>query len=570
MRNLPLVFACACLATGLAFAQPTPAPTPDEIFVNGKVMTVDAGFSITEAFAVRGDRFLAVGSNATIKALAGPRTRVTDLAGHAVMPGFVDNHTHLLSAALDRYRGLEMVAVPSLAEMLKRLAQAAAKAKPGDTIVTTGGWNEKDFPEKRAPTRQDLDQVSDSHPIVVFKGRGAAYLNSAALKMAGITRETGTIAGDLPAKDASGEPTGVLAGPAITNAVTQKIVPPPSVPELAEMLRKGQGQLNAWGFTGIREVELPPHAMRAYQQLLHEGTLTLRVEMGLSVTAFQWNEMEQLLKPWGVGTGFGDYRLRLDSVGEFGMDQTGNTFYREPYADRPNERGRMRITADQLRQAMIIVNRYGWRPAVHVMGDATLDAVLDAYEAANAERPIRGRRWIVEHIPNVHPDQMARMEKLGVLVSAQIQPFARGQEETIRRLGRERADAQVPMRELLDHRLIVSTGSDWNGAGENNPFNNIYFYVTRKTRTGEVSGASQKISREEALRVSTINNAYMTFDENEKGSIEPGKAADFLVLSHDIMTVPEDQIPSITPLATYVGGRKVFSGKEAGTSDSLH
>ena len=222
----------------------------------------------------------------------------------------------------------------------------------------------------------------------------------------------------------------------------------------------------------------------------------------------------------------------------------------------------MRITPEQLRRAMLSINRYGWRPAIHITGDRTLDHVLDAYEAADAESSIRDKRWIVEHIPFVQPDQMERMARLGVLVSAQFQPY--GDLEGMERvLCERRADRAVPMRELLDHKVLVSGGSDWPAA-TNNPFVYIYFYVTRKTAQGSVAGAAQKISREEALRVATVNNAYMTFEEDVKGSIAPGKLADFLILSQDVMTVPEEQIPSTKPLATYVGGRKVFASKDGG------
>ena len=554
---------CVFLGAVAAFGQQAPG-APDEIFYNGKVITVDSSFRIQEAFAIQGDRFVAVGATASVKALAGPKTRLVDLRGHAVIPGLMDNHTHQFNAAMDEFRGVNMIGAPSLAEMLNRLRQAVAKAKPGETVVTTGGWSERGFPEKRGPTRQELDQVSTDHPIVVFRSRGAAYLNGAALKAAGVTRETRTVAGNPLQKDASGEPTGYFNSPASVDAVTRNIVPLPAEPELKEMLRKIQDRLHGWGFTSTREVELRPEVMRAYQDLLQDRKLTMRIAMGLDVTATEADEMEHILKPWGLRTGFGNARLRLDSIGEFGMDVTGNAYLREPYADRPETRGAMRIPPEQLRQAMLTINRYGWRPAIHIMGDATLDAVLDAYEAANAESPLRDKRWIVEHIPLVHPDQMERMARLGVLVSAQIQPY-NGAEAMVRNFGKERAEHAVPMRELLDHHLIVSTGSDWGGGEEeDNPFVNMYFYVTRKTRNGTVLGASQKISREEALRVATVNNAYMNFEESQKGSIESGKLADFLVLSQDLLTIPEEQIRSVRPLATYVGGRKVFSSNDSG------
>ncbi|MCA1559726.1 MAG: amidohydrolase family protein [Acidobacteria bacterium] len=186
---------------------------------------------------------------------------------------------------------------------------------------------------------------------------------------------------------------------------------------------------------------------------------------------------------------------------------------------------------------------------------------MDAYEAADRERSIRGRRWIVEHIPLVLPDQMERMKRLGVVVSAQFQPYA-GAASMVRRWGKERTERALPMRELLDHGLIVSGGSDWPGA-PNNPFVNIYYYVTRTTRDMGPIGVKQRISRQEALRVETLNNAYLTFEEEIKGSIEPRKLADFVILSDDVLTIPEEKILTIHPLATYVGGREVYA-KAAG------
>ncbi len=566
MRTVLAILVCSYLTAGTALAQQAlaqvSAKEPNDIFYNGKIITVDSAFHIQEAFAVQGDRFFAIGNSADLKALAGPKTRLIDLRGHAVIPGLMDNHSHLYNAALGEYRGLNLVGVPSLAEMLNRLRRAVADAKAGEVVVTTAGWNENSFPEKRAPTRQDLDEVSSDYSIVVVRGRGGVYLNTAALKAAGITRDVNLIAGVPVLKDASGEPTGVFNNPPSANGVLAKLVPLPPVSELAEMLRKVQERMHSWGFTSLREVELPPEAMRAYQSLWREGKLTMRINMGLGVNSAAADEMERILSPWGVSTGFGNHWLRLDSVGEFGIDLGATAYLREPYANRPGK-GAMRITPEQLRQAMITINRYGWRPALHISGDAALDAVLDAFEAANAASSIRDKRWVVEHIPLVHPEQMERMARLGVVVSAQIQPYG-GIEGMIRDYGKERTDRVVPMRELLDHHLIVSTGSDWAGDGQDNPFEKIYFYVTRKARNGTLAGPSQKISREEALRVSTVNNAYMTFEEDAKGSIEQGKLADFLILSDDILTVPEQQILSVRPLATYVGGHKVFSSKDGG------
>ena len=223
-------------------------------------------------------------------------------------------------------------------------------------------------------------------------------------------------------------------------------------------------------------------------------------------------------------------------------------------------------------ESVVLLNRYGWRPAPHLCDRGcgrpgeyeSLDLALDAYEAADKERSIRDKRWVLEHIPTVQPNQMDRMARLGVVVSAQFQPFkwrTAEYDRMVRTMGKpELAERQVPMRELLDHHVIVGTGSDSHNLGQSdNPFVPIYFYVTRKTEDGRQLDPKQKITRQEALRVSTINNAYLTFEENVKGSIEAGKLADFVILSEDITSVPEDKILSIHPVGTYVGGRQVFS-----------
>lgn len=295
--------------------------------------------------------------------------------------------------------------------------------------------------------------------------------------------------------------------------------------------------------------------MRAYFELWRDHALTLRTSVGLEVNAGEEERLERMLGAWGLGPGFGDEWLRLDGIAEYNPGE----LLRQPYIDRGGGKdvGELRLPAERFKAAILTINRLGWRPAIHITGDRTLDVVLDAYEAADRERSIRDRRWIVEHIPLVHPDQMQRMKRLGVVVSAQFQTYA-GADEMLTRLGPERTERAVPMRELLDQGLVVSGGSDWPGA-PNNPFVNIYYYVTRQTRDAGTVGLRQRISRLEALRVMTLNNAYLTFEEKTKGSIEAGKLADFVVLSDDLLTVPEERILAIKPLATYVGARQVYS-----------
>jgi len=562
MRFLLVVILWFSVAASSLFGQQESALVPDQIFYNGKIVTVDSANSIQEAFAVKGERFLAVGRNAEMRALGGPRTRLVDLRGHTVIPGLMDNHIHPFRYISTILRGVDMTGVKSLAEMSNRIRQAAATAKPGQTIYATGRWSENDLAEKRPPTRQELDRLVPDRPVVVLQALANAYLNTAALKAARITRETKSLRGEptsIP-KDANGEPTGVIVGRGPIILVVPRVVP---MEDLRELTLKVQHDLNALGFTSIREPDLPLEIMRLYYTLWREGKLTLRVSMGQDVGPGEADDIEEILGPVGVGAGFGDHWLRVDSLGEFSVD--GGERDQITSTVRTPEGQTVSLTAnigaEQFRHAVMAMNRYGWRPAPHVNGDKPLDLVLDGYEAADREKSIRDQRWIIEHSSMIRTDQMDRFARLGVLVSAQFQPY-RGSENLIRTWGRERAERAVPMREMLDHGLIVSAGSDWPGS-TNNPFVPFYFYVTRKTENGTLIGAAQKISREEALRVSTINNAYMTYDEKIKGSIGPEKLADFVILSQDILTVPEEQIRSLQPLATYVGGQKVFS-KEGG------
>lgn len=551
-----ILLAMLALLTASANAQRIISVEPDAIYYNGKVVTVDAGDNILEAFAIRGDRFVAVGTNAEVKSLAGPMTRYINLEGHTVIPGLMDNHNHQYHVALLSLRGLEMQGTGSLEEMLSRLRQAAAAARQGETLYTTMNWDADNYPEGRGPTRRELDAIATDRPIVVIADRGRLHVNSAALDALGLSRGSRPPPLITLGRNDTGELNGLISGqPAAVMQLSAGVVPQPTLDEKKGLIKEMQSRQNAMGLTGIRDLQLYPDVMLAYFDLWREGALTLRVSMGLELNAGEEDRLAQMLSTWGVGSGFGDVWLRLDGIAEYNPGH----MMREPYTDT-GEIGESRLPEADFTEAIRLMNRHGWRPSIHVVGDRSLDLVLDAYEAADRERIIREKRWVVEHILLVHPGQMDRIKRLGVVVSAQYQPYTRAT-SMLREWGRERLDAALPMRDLLDRGIIVSGGSDWPGF-PNNPFLNIYYYVTRDTLQQGVIGADQKISRMEALRVLSLNNAFLTFDEDQKGSIEPGKLADFLVLSEDILTVPAERIREIRPLATYTGARKVYSRHE--------
>ena len=540
MRAIAIAF-CWVLATSLAAAQGATTVAPDAIFYNGKIVTVDGTFSIRQAFAVRGDSYVAVGTNAAVRALAGRNTRLVDLQGATVVPGLSDNHDHLYNSG--RYlRGIDLVGATSTADVVQRLRAGMGRFKAGETVYGSMGW--------RAPlARADLDQISTTVPIVALRGRrGEAVMNTAALAKAGITTATKDFMGAALARDANGELTGVT--PAFPQGLylVDRVVPVPTAAEEEQLLVAGQQQRLAMGITSIRELSDWPPAFRAFQRLRQAGKLQLRVAIGLEDPDAQ--HPGQFLSQQAMNSDFGDKWLRVHTQGE------------EPWPPAA-------LTAAQYTEFAREMNRLGWRPSPHVGNNETLDIVLDAWEAADRDQSIKSRRWVIEHAPNATPAEIRRMAALGVIVSTNMVGYANDYPAAVKTLGQQEADRQTPVREFIDAKVMVLNGSDYNGpnpdtATSNNPWIPLYYYVTRKSKDGKsVVGAHERISREEALRIATINNAYATFEEDVKGSIEAGKLADFLVLSADFMTVPEEQILTMRPLATYVGGKKVFGAADA-------
>ncbi len=441
MRCRFLLLAGWLAVANIAFGQAS--NTPDTIYYNGKVVTVDSKFSVEQAFAVKDGEFIAVGTTAKIRTQAGKSTRQVDLKGATVIPGLSDNHDHLWAANKYLRHGVDMIGVTSLAEMQARLRAAVAKAKPGEVVFTTTGWA-----LRSAPTRVDLDAVSADVPIVVvgFR-RGNGALNSAALKLAGITKENPTFEGAKLRTDEAGEPNG--STPSYPQAVLliDKLLPPWTPAAEAETIAQGMRERNALGITSIRELAVWPETVRAYFRLWQQDKLTLRVAVGIEFPD-QANTAKNLAL-WGVAVPFGDHWMRMDSLGE--EPWTPGSMAVGPWTD-----------------LALAINRLGWRPAPHVNfdpargtgPDEATNNTLDAYEAADRESSIKGKRWYVEHVPFATPAQIDRMAKLGLIVSIQDAGYNQGFPV---QLPKERFEHQNPVREFLDRKLVVIGGSDYGG-----------------------------------------------------------------------------------------------------------
>jgi len=553
-----LILGMACQAALLA----QPGLVADAILVNGKIVTADRQFSMAQAVAIRDGKFLAVGSNAQIEALSGPNTVRTDLGGHTVLPGLMDTHAHI-AAAGNAEVTVALGGVTTVAQALEQIRTWVAKSKPGEWIVGSGWHPPSQLKERRYLTRREIDSVAPENPVYLPTVGHFAMANSKALALAGITKSTPNPPGGVIDREASGEPDGILEESAI-GLLTAKI-PAATAAQRAERLKVAMRVFNSYGITSAVDGGSGPAEFRVYQDLWSKHEMTLRTSMMYmpgSAATTSLDDWEKTFRTLGISSGFGDEWLRFAGIGELGVDggmTLKTAFLREPYPDEPNNRGFETIPGEKLNQLVAICNRYGWRVGLHAVGDAAIDRVLDAYEYANREIPIAGKRFVIIHGSLIREDQLKRAAKLGVRVDMQ-NVFMWDKAETVARfIGKERANRAVPTRLIIDTLGIenVGAGTDFS-VNTLNPFINLSIMITRKDPKGTAYGKDQAITREEAVRLYTSSAAGYNFEESIKGSIEAGKLADLVVLSDDLLTVPEEKIKDIQAITTMVGGKVVY------------
>jgi predicted amidohydrolase YtcJ len=536
---------------------------PEIILCNGKIVTADRDFSMAEAVAIRGGRFLSVGSTSEICALAGPRTEIVDLGGRTVLPGLIDTHAHVEEAGLLKST-VSFDGVHSAAEAMARIADQAARTPAGQWI-RGGIWHPlSQLAEKRFLTLEELDRAAPDHPLYLPVSH-FTMANSRALALASITRETADPAGGTIHRDpATGEPNGVLEERA--EDLLTRILPDWTDEERVAQMKEAMAYFNSHGLTSAISAAVGPATLRAHHEVRRRGAATLRISAmyaptgGLNPT-MSIDEWEAFFSRIGAASEFGDEWLSYSGVKlqiDGGMTLR-TAAMREAYPGDANYHGTFVIEPERFNALVGIVNRYGWRVGVHAVGDAAIDRVLDAYERADAERSIRDRRFIVIHGSLIRPDQMKRARALGVRVDGQSAFLWDKAAIVARYLGKDTADRAFPMRTMIDVMGIdaVAQGTDYP-INPLNPFINIYIMVTRRDRNGDVYGAGEAVTREEAIRLYTSAAARYAFAEAQTGSIEPGKLADMVVLSDDVLTVPDEGLKEIRALRTIVGGRTVY------------
>jgi predicted amidohydrolase YtcJ len=534
-------------------------PMAEAVYRNGRIYTLDPNSSIISAVAVMDGKFLAVGGEADVEPFIGPQTQVIDLGGKPVIPGLNDTHDHTMQAGEAAVR-VKLDDVKSVAEALQRIKDATTKKKPGEWIIGDSWHPTAQLKEECYLTAAEIDTVAPNNPVQVGDGHISSY-NTAAMKIGGVDRNTPNPEGGVIDKDASGNPNGIFEEKAI--GLISLHIPPPTVAEMEERFVNAMKVANAYGLTSVTNPGLNPKQVRALQRLMLAHKLTLRYSAMYNppqiMSAEKWDEETNAN---GASSGFGNEWLKFDAIGEMTSDggmTLRTAFTRDPYPDDPNYHGIPATTKERLISNVLIGNRNDWRFSIHSVGDAAIDWVLDAYEAADKDKSIAGRRFACMHCSLIRKDQLERMKRLGVILELQNAFMWDKADNVERNLGLAVANRAVPNRMAIDILGInnVSMGTDYQ-TNSMDPWINLYIAVTRKDPRGKVYGADQAITREEALRLYTISGAYSSFDEKVKGPIEVGKLADMVVLDRDYFTIPAEQIKDVKPLQTIVGGAVVY------------
>lgn len=544
----------------LSLALPAAAlAAPDAIFLNGKVFTAEDNARTVTAFAVEGSRFTATGSDAEIAKLAGPATRIIDLKGRFVTPGLTDAHFHAEGGGPD----VDLSKAQTLADVFAAIKAAAERARPGEIILTNSDWHEMQLKDQRLPLATELDQVAPNNPVVVVRGGHSYILNSLALKTWDITPETKAPAGGQITKDDKGNLTGELLDRA---KYLVKLPPAPAV-TTADVLTT-QKVLNSYGITSVRVIgsykTSSAAAWTLFQQVKDKGELSVRYNVFLrtNADASDAEAYVQTLEAPGLKQGQGDEWVRIGGI-KMGVDggfEGGHMkdAYAEPYGRDGTYFGLETISPKDFGAIVAKLHERGWTVATHACGDAAVEQVLNAYEEANRISPIAGRKWAIEHAFVTNSGQVQRAKDLDLTLSVQNHLYVAAPAFK-RYLGLPRAVAITPLKSYIQSGIKLALGTDAPVIPVN-PFWNLYHYITRDTASDGVYGTEESVKdRGALLRLMTAGYAELTGEEAIKGRIAPGQLADFAVLSADYLTIPDEGVKQLKALATWVGGKQVFT-----------
>ena len=534
---------------------------PDLILTNGKIITVDERFTIAQAVAVAGDRIVAVGTNQDITRLAGTNTRRIDVMGRSVIPGLIDNHLHLLRAGNTWLQELRFDGIESRKKAIEMLRARAKAAGPGGWVFNIGGWAHQQFTDDPKPfTREELDQVAPDNPVSLQESYYQVFLNSKALSAFGIEPNAPDpkdfIKGSIQ-RDAAGKPTGVIKGDiAATRPVAARMpkLPPDQLEASTLALVK---DMNRAGLTAAGVPGCNADVLEIFQKWKTQGRLPVRVFCIGGAAAATPEAVDRAIPQIAQMKLFqGDSEIDNVFFGESVYGPLHDPMFALKSSPTPEQLAQWRRMAMAIAQAGLPLH-------VHAELHDTIDAFLDQIEAVNKEHPIKNLRWTLAHINQINAPQVERMKKLGMY--AAVHPWAVINGAIMHEGFGDGAYDMPPLALLQSSGIMWGLGTDGTAANQTLPFMTLYFAVTGKM-AGGMKVIKQTISREDALIAHTRKNAFFVFQENNLGSIQPGKLADLLVLDRDYLTIPPDQIKDIRPVMTMMGGRVVYDASASGAT----
>ncbi|MGO9262524.1 MAG: amidohydrolase [Bryobacteraceae bacterium] len=559
MRASPFLLWAAVSAA--AFAQPATL-----VLRNGKIVTMNASAPTAQAIAVRGDKIAALGSDREAAQWIGPTTKVIDLHGMTAIPGFIEGHGHFTGVGEFRM-GLDLREARTWDDIVAQVARAAKQAKPGDWIVGRGWhqskWDHAPDPNVEGfPLHASLDKVSPDNPVLLTHASGhASFVNATAMQLAGIARDTPNPAGGEILKDSAGNPTGLLRERAgsLASGVYGKWQA--SHQDLQKEIALATGECLAKGITSFEDAGSPPATVDVFRAMAEKGDL--RIRMWVMLRASNAVLQANLDRYRTIGAGGGYLTVRAIKRYMDGALGSRGAWLLAPYTDKPDSTGLNVEDPADIRETGELALQHGYQLCVHAIGDRANREVLDIYESLFREHPERhpeqkDLRWRIEHAQHLSAADIPRFGQLGVIAAMQSIHCTSDAPYVLLRLGPQRAEEGAYVwQKLMKSGAIVGNGTD-APVEDVSPLACYYAAVSRKLKDGSVFYADQRMSREEALRSYTWNNAYAAFEEKVKGSLEPGKLADITVLSRDILTIPEDQIPATDVVYTIVGGKVMF------------
>jgi predicted amidohydrolase YtcJ len=554
------------------------AADADLIVRNAKVVTVDTKFTVAEALAVKEGKLVAVGTDAEVRKHQGAATKVIDAGGKTVLPGLMDSHTHPLGAALSEWKE-PLPNLRSLNDVFAYIRKKAETTKEGDWIVVRYAFPTR-LDDARFPTKAELDAAASKHPVLYHAGP-AGVANSMALKISGVTKDTKNPSAGVVVKDpATGEPTGMLR-----NAYGVLKGVPGEDPALTKAdklaaLKKLFRLYNERGLTSVADRNGSREGLDLYRELHTAGELNVRVNVARGFSP--GGTREQVAKRFddlpgadklGGPTGIGDDRIRIGPIKLFldGGMLNGTAYMRQPWPKGPtyqvtedDYRGLLFIQPEQLRLVVEEGTKRKWQMTAHAAGESGMDELLDAYEFVNRTTPIKDLRFCVTHANFPSPHNLERCKALGVVADVQPAWLYKDGTTLLNVLGKDRVRWFQPYKSWLDY-TVIGGGSDhmlrFDPLASTNPWDpwlGLAVALHRTTERGTVMFPEEALTREQAIRLYTINNAYLTHEEKTKGSLEPGKLADFIVIDRDVLTCPTKDVAGTRVLTTVVGGRVVY------------